>query len=109
AKKHNLLLIEDAAQAHGGTHQGKKGGGFGAMGAFSLQSSKSLACGEGGLFVTDDDELLKRALRPRMFGEDVPLEEEKNWRVERALDSDRAYDSLGVGWMYRMTELSAAI
>jgi dTDP-4-amino-4,6-dideoxygalactose transaminase len=44
-----------------------------------------------------------------MFGEDVPLEEEKNWRVERALDSDRAYDSLGVGWMYRMTELSAAI
>ncbi|MFT3836162.1 MAG: DegT/DnrJ/EryC1/StrS family aminotransferase [Myxococcaceae bacterium] len=109
AKKHNLTLIEDAAQAHGSTHAGKKVGTFGAMGAFSLQSSKSLACGEGGLFVTDDDELLKRALRTRMFGEDVPLEEEKNWKVERALDSDRAYDSLGVGWMYRMTELSAAI
>jgi dTDP-4-amino-4,6-dideoxygalactose transaminase len=109
AKKHNLTLIEDAAQAHGSTHQGKKVGTFGAMGCFSLQSSKSLACGEGGLFVTDDDELLRRALRTRMFGEDVPLEEEKNWRVERALDSDRAYDSLGVGWMYRMTELSAAI
>jgi len=109
ARKHDLVLIEDAAQAHGSTHQGKKVGSFGQMGCFSLQSSKSLACGEGGLFVTDDDELLQRALRTRMFGEDVPLSEEKNWRAERALDSDRAYDSLGVGWMYRMTELSAAV
>ncbi len=109
AKRRGITLIEDAAQAHGSTHLGRKVGSFGQMGCFSLQSSKSLACGEGGLFVTDDDELLQRALRTRMFGEDVPLSEEKNWRAERALDSDRAYDSLGVGWMYRMTELSAAV
>jgi dTDP-4-amino-4,6-dideoxygalactose transaminase len=109
AKKHNLILIEDAAQAHGSTYRGKRVGGIGAMGCFSLQSSKSLACGEGGLFVTDDDGFLDRANRTRMFGENVRFEDEKDYRIDRPLDGNRAYDSLGMGWMYRMTELSAAV
>jgi dTDP-4-amino-4,6-dideoxygalactose transaminase len=104
-----LALIEDAAQAHGSTYRGKKVGTFGNAGAFSLQSSKSLACGEGGLFVTDDDAVLARACQTRMFGENVPLEDEKDYSIERALDSNRAYDSKTMGWMYRMTELSAAV
>jgi perosamine synthetase len=109
AKKHNLILIEDAAQAHGSTYHGKKVGSFGAAAGFSLQSSKSLACGEGGLFVTNDDSVLERANRTRMFGEDVRMEHEKGYRIERALDGDRAYDSMTMGWMYRMTELSASV
>jgi len=109
AKKHNLVLIEDACQAHGSTFQGKKLGTFGAAGCFSLQSSKSLACGEGGLFVTNDDALLDRANRTRMFGENVRFEDEKDYRLDRALDGNRAYDSQTMGWMYRMTELSAAL
>ncbi|MHB8417275.1 MAG: DegT/DnrJ/EryC1/StrS family aminotransferase [Myxococcales bacterium] len=109
ARKHRLTLIEDAAQAHGASWKGRRVGTFGAFGCFSLQSSKNLACGEGGLAVTDDPELLQRANRTRMFGEDVRPEDEAGYRLERALDGDRAYDSRQVGWMYRTTEMSAAL
>jgi perosamine synthetase len=109
AKKHNIPLIEDAAQAHGSTYHGRKVGSIGAAGCFSLQSSKSLACGEGGLFVTNDESMLDRANRTRMFGEDVRQEHEKGYRLDRALDGDRAYDSMTMGWMYRMNELSASV
>ena len=107
--RRGLVLIEDAAQAHGATHAGRKVGTFGALGCFSVQSSKSLPAGEGGLVVTGDDALLARANRARMFGEDVRLEDEASYRIERALDGSRAYDSLGMGWMYRTNELTAAI
>jgi dTDP-4-amino-4,6-dideoxygalactose transaminase len=109
ARRRNILVIEDAAQAHGATHRGKKLGTFGALGCFSVQSSKSLPAGEGGLIVTDDDELFARANRARMFGENVSLDDESGYRIERALDGNRAYDSLGIGWMYRTNELTAAI
>jgi dTDP-4-amino-4,6-dideoxygalactose transaminase len=107
--RHQLTLIEDAAQAHGATHRGRQVGTFGALGCFSLQSSKSLAAGEGGLVVTDDDALWERANRARMFGEDVGRADEAGYRIERALDGNRAYDSLGMGWMYRTNELTAAV
>ncbi len=109
ARKHRLVLIEDAAQAHGASWKGRRLGTFGALGCFSLQSSKNLACGEGGLAVTDDAELLQRANRTRMFGEDVRPEDEATYRLDRALDGDRAYDSQTVGWMYRTNEMSAAL
>ena len=108
-RRHQLVLIEDAAQAHGSTHGGRKVGTFGSLGCFSLQSSKSLAAGEGGLLVTDDDALWARAARPRAFGEDVRAEDEACYRIERALDGNRAYESLEMGWMYRTTELTAAV
>jgi dTDP-4-amino-4,6-dideoxygalactose transaminase len=44
-----------------------------------------------------------------MFGENVRFEDEKDYSIERALDGNRAYDSQTMGWMYRMTELSASI
>jgi dTDP-4-amino-4,6-dideoxygalactose transaminase len=108
-KRRGVLLVEDAAQAHGSTHHGRKVGTIGAIGCFSVQSSKSLPAGEGGLVVTDDDQLLAGANRARMFGEDVRFEDEAGYRIERALDGNRAYDSLGMGWMYRTNELTAAI
>lgn len=108
-KRRGLTLIEDAAQAHGATHRGRKVGTFGAIGCFSVQSSKSLPAGEGGLVVTDDEELWRRANRTRMFGEDVREADEAGYRIERALDGNRAYDSLGMGWMYRTNELTAAV
>ncbi len=109
AAKHGLALIEDAAQAHGSEYHGQRVGTFGAMAAFSVQSSKSLACGEGGLFVTDDPDLLAKANRTRMFGEDMQLADEKSYTIERALDGSRAYDSVVPGWMYRTIEMSAAL
>ena len=108
-KRRGLVLIEDAAQAHGSTHRGKKLGTIGAAGCFSLQSSKSLGAGEGGLIVTDDEALFAAANRARMFGEDVRMSDEASYRIERALDGNRAYDSLGMGWMYRTNELTAAV
>ena len=109
ARKHGLKLIEDAAQAHGSTLDGRKVGTFGALAAFSLQSSKNLAGGEGGICVTDDEQLWLRANSARMFGEDIQPADESSYRLDRALDGTRAYDSKGMGWMYRTNELSAAV
>jgi len=109
AETHGLKLIEDAAQAHGSTLDGRKVGTFGALAAFSLQSSKNLAGGEGGICVTDDEQLYLRANSARMFGEDIQPADEDAYRLDRALDGTRAYDSKSMGWMYRTNELSAAV
>lgn len=109
AKRHSIPVIEDACQAHGAEYRGKKVGSIGQIGAFSLQSSKSLACGEGGLMVTDDQELVERAGRTRMFGETFRLKDSAGYQIKRALDSSRAYDSEVIGWMYRTNEMSAAL
>jgi dTDP-4-amino-4,6-dideoxygalactose transaminase len=60
AKKHNLKVIEDAAQAHLSEYQGKMLGTIGDLGCFSFQSSKTIACGEGGGIVGDDEELMDK-------------------------------------------------
>ena len=57
AKKHNLLIIEDAAEAHGSEWRGKKVGSLGDAGCFSFQMGKPLTCGEGGVVLTDNDDL----------------------------------------------------
>ncbi|GAI80609.1 unnamed protein product, partial [marine sediment metagenome] len=56
AKKHHLVVIEDAAQSHGALYHGKKTGNFSDMAAFSLNSTKNMPGGEGGLFVTNNEE-----------------------------------------------------
>ncbi|MBP1806809.1 DegT/DnrJ/EryC1/StrS family aminotransferase [Rubellimicrobium aerolatum] len=66
AERHGLLLIEDAAQAHGATRGGRRAGAIGRMGCFSFYPGKNLgACGEGGALTTDDDDLaaMVRSLR----------------------------------------------
>ncbi len=57
ARRHQLALVEDAAQAHGAAWRGRRVGAIGDVGSFSFQSSKNLNCGEGGAVVTDDDGL----------------------------------------------------
>lgn len=58
AKKHNLYVIEDAAQAIGGEYRGRRAGSFGTMGCFSLHPLKTLnACGDGGMITTNDEKL----------------------------------------------------
>jgi dTDP-4-amino-4,6-dideoxygalactose transaminase len=96
AKRHNLKVVEDACQAHGAKVQGQKVGAIGHCGAFSFNQNKCLCSGEGGMFVTNDEELLKKAAQLWSFGETrTPLE-------------SRDYHAYALGWMYRNNDLTAA-
>jgi len=96
AKRHGLKVIEDACQAHGARYKGRKVGTWGDCAAFSLNQNKTLCAGEGGMFVTDDEEMLKKAQSLWSFGETrTPLE-------------SRDYHVYAMGWMYRNNDLSAA-
>jgi len=97
AKKHNLLVIEDACQAHGAEYKGRKVGSIGHFAAFSLNSSKNLCGGEGGFFMTDDDTWKMRGDMLRMFGDEI--DDETKLRV---------YNASILGFMYRTQELPAA-
>jgi dTDP-4-amino-4,6-dideoxygalactose transaminase len=78
AKKHNLLVLEDACQAAGASYKGKKAGATGNIGAFSLNIFKTINSGDGGLVVTDDPTLYETAFgvhdqghKPMRFGVEV--------------------------------------
>jgi dTDP-4-amino-4,6-dideoxygalactose transaminase len=62
ARKHDLKVIEDCAQAHEATYKGKRVGMWSDAACFSFQGSKHLVCGEGGILLTDDDTIYQRAL-----------------------------------------------
>ncbi len=69
-KKHNLILIEDAAPALGGSYKGKMLGNFGQMSAFSFDYYKIITAGEGGAIATNDDELYEKAHKFSDHGHD---------------------------------------
>jgi len=98
AHKHNLCIIEDCAQAVGGEYKGKKLGTIGDCGIFSFQESKIIMTGEGGMLVTNSEEIVNTARMIRNHGE-VILPSLKH----------RTYRSEILGWGYRMTELEAAL
>jgi dTDP-4-amino-4,6-dideoxygalactose transaminase len=108
ARRHDLVVVEDAAQAHGATYAGRPVGAIGAAGGFSLQSSKNLAAGEGGLFVTNDDALADEASSVRNFGQDVCRADAADFDLARPLDGGRALDARRLGSMYRGNEMMAA-
>jgi dTDP-4-amino-4,6-dideoxygalactose transaminase len=92
ARRHNLRVIEDCAQAHGATYRGRRAGAWGDMACFSFYPTKNLgAIGDGGFVATDDAHLAENARLLREYG----------WR-ERYV-SERA------GWNTRLDELQAAI
>jgi dTDP-4-amino-4,6-dideoxygalactose transaminase len=96
AKQHNLKVIEDACQGHGAEYQGHKVGTLGDCAAFSFNQNKNLVSGEGGMFVTDDEAILKKARTLWSFGE------------TRTPAESRDYHVYAMGWMYRNNDLTAA-
>ncbi len=68
AKKHDLRVIEDCAHMHGGTWNGRGVGSWGDVGSFSFQQSKTMASGEGGICITNDDDLAETIHRLKHIG-----------------------------------------
>ncbi len=98
ARKNNLKVIEDCAQAPGAKYRSKNVGTIGDCGIFSFQETKNIMTGEGGMLVTNDEEIAKVAQMVRNHGEMISESQTK-----------RSYISEILGWGYRMTELEAAI
>jgi len=93
-KKYNLFLIEDAAEMHGQTYKGKKCGSFGDISTFSFYPNKHITTGEGGMIMTNNDELAERCKKLR------------NLAFE---PKGRRFVHEEIGWNYRMTNLQAAL
>ena len=103
AKKHKLFVIEDCAQAHGARYKGKHVGSFGDIAAFSFCQDKIMTtAGEGGIVVTNDSSLWKRAWSFKDHGKDWDLVNHPSDGTYRFL-----HTSFGTNW--RMTEVQAAI
>jgi perosamine synthetase len=93
AKKYNIKIIEDAAEMIGQTYKGKACGSFGNISTFSFYPNKHITTGEGGMVLTDDEELAEkcRSLRNLCFKKEQRFIHEE------------------LGWNYRMTNLQAAL
>ncbi len=91
ARDHDALVIEDAAQAHGAEYHGKKAGRLGDTACFSFYATKNMTTGEGGMVVTDNDEVAEKA------------------RLFRAHGEASKYEHVLLGYNLRMTEMAAAI
>lgn len=92
--KYHIPVIEDAAEAHGAKWQGKVVGSFGKIGSFSFFGNKIITSGEGGMLVTDDEELYKTMKLYRSQG--VDPNQKRYWHIVS-------------GYNYRMTNMQAAI
>jgi len=96
--KHNLSLISDTAQAPGATRNGKFAGTLARIGGFSLNRHKHITCGEGGLLVTNEDELASRVALLRNHGE-VLIGQGYKLEINRGI----------LGSNYRLGEMEAAV
>jgi perosamine synthetase len=93
--KHEIAVIEDAAEAIGSVYKGRRAGSIGRFGAFSFHGTKTLTTGEGGMFVTDDDALYETVLTLSNHG--------RSRAQKRQFWPDR------VGFKYKLSNVQAAI
>lgn len=102
AERHGLAIVEDACHAPGATYQGRGAGALGTVGCFSFFANKNIAMGEGGMVVTDDDELAERIRLMRSHGMTT-----LTW--DRHRGHAASYDVVRTGYNYRLDEIHAAI
>jgi perosamine synthetase len=93
-EKYNISVLEDAAESIGSTYKGKMTGTFGKFGVFSFNGNKTITCGGGGMLVTDDEELAKKAKHITTTAK-IPHE----WEFKHDM----------VGYNYRMPNINAAL
>ena len=93
AKKHNLTVIEDAAEAHGATYKGRLTGTIGDINAFSFYANKIITTGEGGMVTTDNDQLAQQARRMK----------------DLAHSPTKRFIHDALGYNYRLTSLQSAL
>jgi dTDP-4-amino-4,6-dideoxygalactose transaminase len=102
AERRGLVVVEDAAHAPGATWRGRGCGTLGLVGCFSFFSNKNLPLGEGGMVVTDDDEVAERLRLLRSHGMTT-----LTW--DRHRGHAHAYDVVAAGFNYRLDEVRAAV
>ncbi|MFA6930327.1 MAG: DegT/DnrJ/EryC1/StrS family aminotransferase, partial [Lentisphaeria bacterium] len=100
ARKHGIKVIEDVSHAQGGLYKGKMLGTFGDVAAFSLMSGKSFAIGEGGMLLTDEQEIYERAILWGHYG--------RHSKVSDAVKGNAGGLPWG-GYKYRMHQLSSVV
>jgi len=96
ARKHGLVVIEDAAHAHGGRYQGKSLGALGDIGSFSFQQTKNCTAGEGGAILTDNTRYFELMDSIQNFGRDVR-------------GSAKRWEHIRLCANYRITEFQSAL
>jgi perosamine synthetase len=94
ARRHNIAIIEDAAEALGAEYKGKRAGSLGDIGVFSFHGSKTVTTGEGGMLVTDREDLFKRIQVLRDHGRQP---------------GDRMFFNTEVAYKYKMSSMQAAL
>ncbi len=102
ARKHNLKVIEDACHGPLSEYKGKKLGTIGDVGCFSFFSNKNISTGEGGMLITNNEDLGKRARLLRSHGMTT-------MSYQRASGHATAYDIVDLGYNYRMDDIRASI
>jgi len=102
AREHNLCVIEDAAHAPGAEYKGKKCGTIGDIGCFSFFSNKNMTTGEGGMIVTNNDELAEKIKLLRSHGM-------TSLTLDRHKGHAYSYDVVDLGYNYRIDEVRSAI
>ena len=103
ARKHNLRVVEDAAQAFGCEHKGRKIGSFGDIVCFSFDGIKNITSGEGGAVVSADRDVVRKVQDARLLG--VQKDTEKRYQGERSWE----FDVVEQGWRFHMSDIMAAI
>lgn len=107
-KEHDLFLIEDNAQCFLGTYKGKFVGEFGHFASFSFQASKHITCGEGGMLISDHDDLADKARKFSSLG--YAGVSAKQGKIKRNDIQDPQYSRhISLGYNYRMSEVTAAV
>jgi dTDP-4-amino-4,6-dideoxygalactose transaminase len=91
ANDHNLMILEDSAEAHGSRYKSKMAGNLGDAGIFSFYPNKNMTTGEGGIVTTNDDEIARKAKLIRSHGQ------------------DSRYHHIMLGYNYRMTDIQASL